>query len=91
MAEAAKVLDRDGRTEHLFLDIGTGVRAVLREHDGRWAVRQNGPSRIWDAVETHITRWRGAGAPPLERFEITLTSEQPSIRRGGACCRRRRW
>ncbi|MFD3733288.1 ATP-grasp peptide maturase system methyltransferase [Streptomyces sp. NPDC058632] len=72
-------LTHDGRTEHLFLDVGTGARAVLREHDGRWTVRQNGPSRIWDAVETHITRWRGAGAPPLERFEITLTSERPTL------------
>lgn len=72
-------LTREGRAEHLFLDVGTGAWAVLREHDGRWAVRQNGPSRIWDAVEAHITRWRGAGAPPLEEFEITLTSEQPTI------------
>ncbi|MFE9941731.1 protein-L-isoaspartate(D-aspartate) O-methyltransferase, partial [Streptomyces hirsutus] len=56
-----------------------GAWAMLREHDGRWTVRQNGPSRIWDAVEAHIARWHGAGAPPLEEFEITLTSEQPSI------------
>ncbi|MEV0300765.1 putative ATP-grasp-modified RiPP [Streptomyces prasinus] len=72
-------LTRDGRTEHLFLDVGTGARAVLWEHHGRWTVRQNGPSRLWDTVEAHIARWRDAGAPPLEEFEITLTSEQPSI------------
>ncbi|MFF3715540.1 ATP-grasp peptide maturase system methyltransferase [Streptomyces prasinus] len=72
-------LTREGRTEHLFLDVDTDAWAMLREHDGRWTARQNGPSRIWDAVEEHITRWRGAGAPPLEEFEITLTSEQPSI------------
>ncbi|MFC8334537.1 ATP-grasp peptide maturase system methyltransferase [Streptomyces olivaceus] len=73
------VLTREGRTEHLFLDVDAGAWAVLREHDGRWTVRQNGPGRVWDAVEEHITRWRGAGAPPLEEFEITLTSAQPTI------------
>ncbi|GAB2785702.1 hypothetical protein GCM10027073_17670 [Streptomyces chlorus] len=72
-------LTRGGRTEHLFLDVDTGAWAVLWEHDGRWTVRQNGPSRIWDTVEAHITQWRGAGAPSLEKFEITVTSEQPSI------------
>ncbi|MGW5713827.1 ATP-grasp peptide maturase system methyltransferase [Streptomyces olivaceus] len=74
------VLTREGRTEHLFLDVDTGAWAALREYDGRWTVRQNGPARVWDAVEEHITRWRGAGAPPLEKFEITLTSGQPAVR-----------
>lgn len=72
-------LDREGRVERLFLDADTGAWALLRERDGRWTVRQGGPSRLWDAVEEHITRWRGAGAPPLERFEITLTSERPTL------------
>ncbi|MFJ8273326.1 ATP-grasp peptide maturase system methyltransferase [Streptomyces sp. NPDC094154] len=72
-------LTREGRTEHLFLDVGTGAWAVLREHDGRWTVRQGGPSRVWDAVEAHITRWRGAGAPPLEEFEITIRSGQTAV------------
>ncbi|MEU7400923.1 ATP-grasp peptide maturase system methyltransferase [Streptomyces sp. NPDC044948] len=72
-------LTREGRTQHLFLDVDTGAWAVLREHDGWWTVRQNGPSRIWDTIEAHITRWRGAGAPPLGEFEITITSEQPSV------------
>ncbi|MFJ2305549.1 ATP-grasp peptide maturase system methyltransferase [Streptomyces sp. NPDC087787] len=72
-------LTREGRTEHLFLDVDTGAWAVLREYDGRWTVRQGGPSRIWDAVEAHVTRWRGAGAPPLEEFEITIRSGQPAV------------
>ncbi|GAB2976170.1 ATP-grasp peptide maturase system methyltransferase [Streptomyces pseudoechinosporeus] len=72
-------LTRDGRTEDLFLDVETGAWAVLWENHGQWTVRQGGPSRIWDAIEEHITRWRAAGAPQLERFEITVTSERPSI------------
>ncbi|MER6087718.1 ATP-grasp peptide maturase system methyltransferase [Streptomyces bluensis] len=73
------VLTRDGRTERLLLDAATGAWAVLWERHGQWMVRQSGQSRIWDAVEEHITRWRAAGAPPLERFEIAVSSDRPSI------------
>ncbi|MET7906162.1 ATP-grasp peptide maturase system methyltransferase [Streptomyces sp. NPDC005355] len=72
-------LTRDGRTEHVLVDVGTGASAVLWEYGGRWMVRQSGPSRIWDAIEEHITRWRKDGAPPLERFEITVTSDRLAI------------
>jgi methyltransferase of ATP-grasp peptide maturase system len=73
-------LTRDGRTEHVLLDVGTGAWAVLWEDaGGDWMVRQSGSARIWDAIEEHITRWRGDGAPPLEEFEIMVTSEQQSI------------
>jgi len=72
-------LTHAGRAEQLFLDVDTGAWAALWEHDGEWMVRQGGPSRIWDAIEDHVTRWRAAGTPPLEQFEITLTSDQPTI------------
>ena len=72
-------LTRDGRTEHLFLEADTGAWAALWENSGQWVVRQGGPSRVWDAIEEHITWWRAAGAPPLERFEITVTADRPSI------------
>ncbi|MFF4521789.1 hypothetical protein [Streptomyces bluensis] len=73
------VLTRDGRTEHLFLNAATGAWAVLWERHGQWMVRQNGQSCIWDAIEEHVTRWRAAGAPPLERFEIAVSSDRSSI------------
>ncbi|MFF1451072.1 ATP-grasp peptide maturase system methyltransferase [Streptomyces sp. NPDC058274] len=72
-------LTRDGRTEHALVDVDTGAWAVLWENDGQWLVRQSGPSRMWDAVEDHITRRRAAGTPPLEQFEISLTSDRLSI------------
>jgi methyltransferase of ATP-grasp peptide maturase system len=72
-------LNRDGRTEHLLLDVDTGAWAVLWEDGGRWMVRQSGPFPLWDAVEERISRWRADGAPPLERFESTVTSDRPSI------------
>jgi methyltransferase of ATP-grasp peptide maturase system len=72
-------LNRDDRTEHLFLDVDTGAWAVLWEKGGQWMVRQGGPSRIWDAIEARISRWRAAGAPPVERFQITVNADRPSI------------
>ncbi|MFE7114013.1 ATP-grasp peptide maturase system methyltransferase [Streptomyces sp. NPDC057654] len=72
-------LNRDGRTEHVLLDVGSGAWAVLWENDGGdWAVRQGGPARLWDAIEEHITRWRNDGAPPLEQFTVRVASDQLS-------------
>jgi hypothetical protein len=72
-------LTRDGRTEHVLLDVDAGAWAVLWEDAGQWMVRQNGRSRIWDAVEENITRWRADGAPQLERFDISMAADCPSI------------
>ncbi|WP_331718732.1 ATP-grasp peptide maturase system methyltransferase [Streptomyces sp. NBC_00212] len=68
-------LDRDGRTEHVLLDADAGAWAVLTQDGDTWTVRQGGPERLWDAVEDHVTRWKADGAPPLERFEVTVTPE----------------
>ncbi|BBC36521.1 hypothetical protein SGFS_078150 [Streptomyces graminofaciens] len=71
--------NRASRTEHLFLDVDSGAWAVLWESGGRWLVRQSGPVRIWDAIEEQVGRWRVAGAPRLERFEITVASDRLSV------------
>ncbi|WP_073952870.1 ATP-grasp peptide maturase system methyltransferase [Streptomyces kebangsaanensis] len=80
VARAQRVsLDRDGRTEHLLIDVEAGAWAVLFEDAGRWIVRQGGPAFLWDAVEEHVTRWRADGAPPLERFEVTVTADRQTV------------
>ncbi|MFD9884801.1 ATP-grasp peptide maturase system methyltransferase [Streptomyces alboflavus] len=72
-------LDRDGRTEHVLLDVRTAAWAALSLDGAAWTVRQGGPARLWDAVEEHVARWRSDGAPGLERFEITVTPEGQAI------------
>ncbi|MET7529781.1 hypothetical protein ABZS91_08805 [Streptomyces goshikiensis] len=64
-------LDRDGRTEHVLIDVNAGSWAALTETDGAWTVRQGGPDRIWDAIEDHVNRWREHGAPELDRFTVS--------------------
>ncbi|WP_438487860.1 ATP-grasp peptide maturase system methyltransferase [Streptomyces sp. S186] len=76
-------LDRNGRTEHVLIDVSAGAWASLfqdrdRYGDG-WTVRQGGPARLWDAVEAHVARWRADGAPALERFEVVVTSEGQTV------------
>lgn len=72
-------LDRDGRTEHLLLDVDTGSWAALHQDSGQWIVRQGGPDRLWDEVEAHVTRWRSDSAPGLEAFEVTVTPEGQTV------------
>ncbi|MFE4873484.1 ATP-grasp peptide maturase system methyltransferase [Streptomyces sp. NPDC056682] len=73
-------LERDGRTEHILLDVNAGAWAALAQDDhGTWTARQSGPQRLWDDVTEHITRWRRDGAPALDRFEITVTPERQAV------------
>ncbi|MFD6187187.1 ATP-grasp peptide maturase system methyltransferase [Streptomyces goshikiensis] len=72
-------LDRDGRTEHVLIDVNAGSWAALTETDGAWTVRQGGPDRIWDAIEDHVNRWREHGAPELDRFTVTATPNGHTI------------
>lgn len=72
-------LPRGDRTEHVLLDVDCGAWAALRQDGEHWMVRQGGPEPLWDAVEEHVARWRTDGAPPLDRFEITVTHEGQSI------------
>lgn len=40
---------------------------------------QSGPRRLWDDVETSHHTWRSLGAPPRERFGLTVTSQHQTI------------
>ncbi|MGW5660674.1 hypothetical protein ACWEWG_11285 [Streptomyces sp. NPDC003758] len=57
-------LNRDGRTEHLLIDVDAGAWAALIQDGETWTVRQGGPARLWDDVEETVTQWR-AGPGPL--------------------------
>lgn len=43
---------------------------------GGWIVHQDGPVRLWDAVEKVIELWRGAGSPHQSGFGLTATPER---------------
>ncbi|MFH9964904.1 ATP-grasp peptide maturase system methyltransferase [Streptomyces mirabilis] len=69
-------LAREGRTEHVLIDVETGSWAALHQDAaGRWLVRQGGPEPLWDAIEGHVQRWRQDGAPPLERFTVAVSPQ----------------
>lgn len=63
-------LERDGRMEHVIIDVDAGTWAVLFEVDGRWMVRQSGPARLWDQITGRITRWQADGCPQAERMRL---------------------
>ncbi|MEU1258439.1 ATP-grasp peptide maturase system methyltransferase [Streptomyces chartreusis] len=72
-------LDRDGRTQHLLIDVAAGAWAALHNDDGTWVVRQGGPDRLWDAIEANVAQWRGDGTPPLEDFEVSITASSRTV------------
>ncbi|MEU1806382.1 ATP-grasp peptide maturase system methyltransferase [Streptomyces sp. NPDC019937] len=63
-------LSRNGQDEHVVIDAEAGAWAAVFKNGGRWMVRQAGPTRLWDAIAHHITRWRDAGMPPAEQLTL---------------------
>ncbi|MET9879762.1 ATP-grasp peptide maturase system methyltransferase [Actinacidiphila glaucinigra] len=61
--------------EHLLLDVEAGTWALVYRQGQAWRVRQGGPARLWDDVESLIARWREAGAPDLDGFGLTVTRD----------------
>ncbi|WP_157977371.1 hypothetical protein [Streptomyces triticisoli] len=67
-------LVRGGRTEQVLIDGGGGSWGALRQDEAdRRLVRRGGPEPLRDVIEEHVTRWRVDGAPPPERFTITVS------------------
>ncbi|MFD9950707.1 ATP-grasp peptide maturase system methyltransferase [Nonomuraea sp. NPDC059023] len=58
-------------------DPRTGAQADISDAPGGgWIVHQDGPVRLWDAVEKVIELWRGAGSPHQSGFGLTATLER---------------
>jgi hypothetical protein len=72
-------MQRDGHTEDVLVDVGTGSWAAVYLEGGRWLVRQGGPDPLWDAVEEQFGRWCAAGAPALEEFTVSVSREGQTI------------
>jgi protein-L-isoaspartate O-methyltransferase len=65
------------RTEHLLWlrDLAGGSWALARYDTGPGPrqVRQHGPRRLWDEVETAFRCWAAAGKPALEATTLAIT------------------
>ncbi|WP_327064394.1 methyltransferase domain-containing protein [Kitasatospora sp. NBC_01302] len=66
----------DGWTWWLF-DTGVTSWATVDSTpgDAEFDVRQSGPRRLWDEIETAYQWWTGAGRPSFERFGLTIDQD----------------
>ncbi|MYZ37983.1 MULTISPECIES: ATP-grasp peptide maturase system methyltransferase [unclassified Streptomyces] len=72
-------LTRNGRDEHIILDVAAGTWAALHEHHDARTVRQGGPGTLWNDIEEHLDQWHTAGSPPLDTFTVTVSPHSQSI------------
>ncbi|OSY47206.1 methyltransferase domain-containing protein [Streptomyces platensis] len=63
-------LERDGRTEHVVIDVDAGSWAVVFQDSARWMVRQGGAVRLWDQITEHVMRWQADGRPSANRMRL---------------------
>lgn len=65
---------RDGTVRAWFFDLRSRSWAAVdfREPGSRAVVRQSGPRRLWDEVETAVSWWVGQGGPDLGRFGLDV-------------------
>ncbi|MFF8322918.1 ATP-grasp peptide maturase system methyltransferase [Streptomyces bobili] len=58
-----------GDVVHL-VDVVTGSAATLTPREGRWEVREGGPVRLWERIETVLSAYDEAGRPGPETFTL---------------------
>ncbi|MEU6480784.1 ATP-grasp peptide maturase system methyltransferase [Streptomyces sp. NPDC047017] len=73
------LLERDGRTEHVVIDVAAESWAVAFQDGGRWMVRQGGEARLWDEITERVTRWQAAGRPAADRMRLHVGPEGPRL------------
>jgi hypothetical protein len=57
----------------------SGLSCHVTEAHGKRAVRQGGPLRLWDTIESAYLRWQQLGQPGRSRFGLTVNQEQDTI------------
>jgi methyltransferase of ATP-grasp peptide maturase system len=62
-----------------LIDVTTGSAAAVTQRSGVWQVRQAGPVRLWDAVETVWDAWGRAGRPGPESFRMRIGEGRQTI------------
>lgn len=62
------------------LDAADESFAVLAPRTGGgWTVRQGGPVRLWDAIESTLDRWDAVGRPSADQLRIRVTPSKQTI------------
>ncbi|MEV4252856.1 hypothetical protein AB0J52_06760 [Spirillospora sp. NPDC049652] len=70
----------DGQDVRHLLDVTTGPAATLTATgDGGHTVRQTGPRRLWDDIETAWDTWDHAGRPGPETFRMRIDHDRQTI------------
>ncbi|MBZ9638198.1 hypothetical protein [Streptomyces sp. PSKA30] len=64
-----------GPVSTFVLDSVTDSFAVLAPTDNGWQVRQDGPRRLWDAVESAVATWEEYGSPSTAVFGVTVSRD----------------
>ncbi|MER5434935.1 ATP-grasp peptide maturase system methyltransferase [Streptomyces sp. NPDC002588] len=62
-----------GPVSTFVLDRVTDSFAVLVPADRGWQVRQGGPRRLWDAIESAVGTWEEYGSPSAAAFGVTVS------------------
>ncbi|BCL28714.1 ATP-grasp peptide maturase system methyltransferase [Streptomyces aurantiacus] len=63
-------LERDGRTDHVAIDVDAETWALLFYDGARWMVRQGGAARLWDQITERLVRWQADGRPSADRMRL---------------------
>lgn len=74
----AQVSEYRGAT-HL-IDAVSGSAATLTPQGEDWHVRQAGPVRLWDQIETVLDAYHAAGRPGPEAFRLTIDETGQYVR-----------
>ncbi|MDX5563563.1 ATP-grasp peptide maturase system methyltransferase [Streptomyces sp. ID05-04B] len=64
-----------GPVSTFVLDSSTDSFAVLTPGATGWEVRQGGPRRLWDAVESAVATWEEYGSPSTAAFGVTASRD----------------
>lgn len=65
-------LEREGRTEHVVIDVAAEAWAVVFHDGARWMVRQGGAARLWDQITECLARWQADGRPSSDRMRLRV-------------------
>lgn len=63
-----------GEVVHL-VDVVSGSAASLTPRDGSWEVRESGPLKLWQQIETVLTAYDAAGRPRPETFHLHVDND----------------